>query len=71
MISFFLSEMCITAVNPSRNTTCQYYSTKPKQMCEISLNGIIDENPHLINSLDRTSHHPFIRKYSHIPFSSL
>ena len=47
----------------------EYYIKQPKHMVEIKLNQILARNPHLINSLDRRVSHPFIRKYSHIPFS--
>ena len=39
------------------------------QMVELNLNMIIDNNPHLINALDRTDNHPLIRKCSNIPFN--
>ena len=37
-------------------------------MVELKLNMIVDENPQLINSLDRSENHPSIGKYSTIPF---
>ena len=40
------------------------------QMVELNLNMIIAENPHLINSLDRSIKYPLIRNYSNIPFNN-
>ena len=37
---------------------------------ERRINMIIAKNPQLINSLDRNTNHPLIRKYSHIPFNN-
>ena len=39
------------------------------QMCEVVSNRKVAENPHFINSLDRTNYHPLNSKYCHIPMS--
>ena len=40
------------------------------QTCEVVSNRKIAENPHFINSLDRTNYHPLNSKYCHILMSS-
>ena len=46
----------------------EYYIKQPMQILELNLKMIINNNPHLINVLDRSINHPLIRKYSNIPF---
>ena len=50
--------MCITTVIPIRNMSYQYYPKQPKQICDKVLDRIIDENPHLLNALDRNLSYP-------------
>ena len=59
-------------MNIKTNTNKRYmkyghYINQPMQAVELKLNEIITQNPHLIQSLDRTIINPLIRKYSHIP----
>ena len=58
--------MCITTSTPIRNETYQLYLQQPKRMCEIVFYTTIDENPYLINALNRNSSHPLFQKYCHI-----
>ena len=60
--------MCITTVSFIRYMTHEFCIKQPMQRIELKLNMVIDENPHLINALDRSVNHPSIRKYSSIPF---
>ena len=46
--------------------TLEFYKKKPMSMIERRLNIIIAKNPSLIKSLDRTTNHLLIRKYSRI-----
>ena len=43
-----------------------FYINQPMQMIELNLNKKIDENPHLIYTLDRNPIHPLIEEYSYI-----
>ena len=52
------------------NMTYEIYINTPMSMLDRRINFIIAKNPDLINKLDRTKHHPLIRKYSHIPFNN-
>ena len=47
------------------------YNNSPMPMFERRINFVIAKNPKLINSLDRNTNHPLIRKYSHIPFNDI
>ena len=51
------------------NKTNEFHTNQPKQAVERKY-MIIDENPHLINSLNRFHNHPKNRKYSTIPFNN-
>ena len=46
------------------------YINQLMSMCERKIKMNIARNPEFINSLDRNKNHPWIRKYSHIPFNS-
>ena len=48
-----ISEMCIITVSSIRYMIFEFYIKQPVQICELKLNMMIDENPHLINALDR------------------
>ena len=61
-------EMCITTVRNKLPMSCEFHITQPRQMVELKLKMIIDENPHLLNTLDRTVNHPLFRKNSQILF---
>ena len=50
------------------NKTYEYYIKQPMQMVELNLNMIINNDPHLINALDRSINHPLLRKYSNVFF---
>ena len=39
------------------------------EMSHLKMNMLISEKFHLINSLDRSNHHPLISKISKIPFN--
>ena len=45
-----------------------FYFKQPLEMLELKLNMLLDETPQLINSLDGSVNHPFIREYSIKPF---
>ena len=47
------------------NMKYEYYINQPMQANEVKLNMIIAKNPQLINTLDRNTNHPLIKKYSH------
>ena len=42
--------------------TYENYNKQPRQMVELKLNMLIDNDPHLINALDRSFNHPLIQK---------
>ena len=46
--------------------TYDFYIKQPMQMVELKLCMINDENPHLLNTLDRNLIHALIQKYSYI-----
>ena len=46
--------------------TLEFYKNMPMNMIERRINIIIAKNPSLIKSLDQTTNHRSIRKYSHI-----
>ena len=57
-------------IKTNTNKRCmkyEHYIYQPMQAVEIKLNEIIARNRHLIQSLDRTSINPLIRKCSLIP----
>ena len=49
--------------------TYECYIKQPMQIVELKLDMIIDNNPHLINALDRKVNHPSITKNRNIPFN--
>ena len=59
--------MCITTVSNKKYLAHEFDIKQPKQMLELKLNMIIDENFRLINARDKNANHPLIRKYSDIP----
>ena len=66
-IKFFnIKHMIINTISCLCNMTYKYYLNNPMSMLERRINYIINKNPHLINTLDRTKNHPLIRKYNHI-----
>ena len=54
-------------VSTIRNMTYEFCFKQPIDKRGTVLKRVIGENPHLINALERSSSHPMIRKYSHIP----
>ena len=46
--------------------TLEFYKNMPMGKIERRLNIITAKNPLIIKSLDQTTNHPLIRKYSHI-----
>ena len=50
--------------------TLEFYKIMPMSMIERRVKIIIAKNPSLIKSLNQTTNHPLIRKYSHIPFNN-
>ena len=48
----------------------EYYNKQPMEMVALNLNMIIDNNPHLINALDRSVNHPLMGKYNNIPYTN-
>ena len=63
---FHISEMSFTAGSSVRHMIYELHTKRSMQKCELNLNMIIDENPKLIITLDRSDNHIVIRKYSHI-----
>ena len=61
-----INEMKISIVNDKMYMTYDNYFKHPMQAIESKLNMLFAENPHLINSLNRSHIHPLIKKYSHI-----
>ena len=51
------------------NIAYEHYIKRPNPMIEWKINMILARNLHLINKFDRTKNHPWIRKYSYIPFN--
>ena len=56
-----------TMVSTIRNMTYEFYFKPSNPNRRKVFKRIVDENPHLLNALDRSSSHPLIRNYSHIP----
>ena len=61
--------MDLTSISDKRCRNYEYYIQKHMRMVELNLNLIIYRNPLLLNSLDRSINHLFIRKYSINPFN--
>ena len=64
------SETDFTTVSNNSQLTFELYIERPMQMVELKLIMIIEENDHIMNASDRTTSHPLIRKYSHMPFKN-
>ena len=64
-----ISKMKIKTISDFSYMNYKYYLKQPMQMVERRLNINIAKNPQLINSLNRSSDHPFVRKYINIPFN--
>ena len=62
--------MTINTISDRCYKTYENYINQPMSMCERRINMIIAKGNKLINSLDREKIHPFIRKYSHLPFNN-
>ena len=58
----------LKTINDRCNMTLEFYKNMPMSMIERRLNIIIAKTPSLIKSLNQTTNHPLIRKYSHISF---
>ena len=55
----------LKTINDRCNMTLEFYKNMPMSMIERRFNIIIAKNPSLIKSLDQTTNHSFIRKFSH------
>ena len=64
--AYNIKQASLKTINDKCNMTPEFYKNMPMSMIERRLNIIIAKNPSLIKSLDRTTNHPLIRKYSHI-----
>ena len=53
-----------------RFMTFEYHLKEPKSMCELKLKEIIARSPKITKCLNRDTLHPFIKKFSKIPFNS-
>ena len=62
--------MNIITINIRRNLTCIYYFNQQMSVLERQVNSIINKNPILINSIDRITNQPLIRKNFHLPFNN-
>ena len=62
--------MNITTISKKRYMTYEFRHKQPMQMVEMKLNVILDENPHLINSLNRSVNHPLVREDSLFPLEA-
>ena len=60
-------EMRITCISTHRPMTYDYYLKKPKLMCEIELNQLVNKNPEIKNSFYRYVIYPFIQEFADIP----
>ena len=70
--SFYnINQMTINTIFDRCGMTYFNYINSPMPMVERRINFAIAKNPKLINSLDRNTNHPLIRKYSHIPFNDI
>ena len=56
----------LNTINDRCNMTLGIYKNMPMSMIERRLNIIIAKNPSLVKSLDQTTNHPSIRKYSDV-----
>ena len=61
-----LSEMCIAIVNPIRKLSYQSFLKQPKVMCETFSKRTNQENPSILNTLKKSSSHPFFPKFSYV-----
>ena len=66
-----INQMTINTIFDRCGMTYFNYINSPMPMVERRINFVIAKNPKLINSLDRNTNHPLIRKYSHIPFNDI
>ena len=64
--AYNIKQANLKTINDKCNMTLEFYKTMPMSMIERRLNIIIAKNPSLIKSIDQTTNHPFIRKYSHV-----
>ena len=65
-----INHLTFNTISCMCNMKYEYYINQPMQAIELKLNMIIAKNPQLINTLDRNTNHPLIKKYSHIPFNN-
>ena len=64
--AYNIKQANLKTINDRCNMTLEFYKNMPMSMIERRLNIIIAKNPSLTKSLDQTTNHPLIRKYSHI-----
>ena len=62
--AYIIKQANLKTINDRCNMTLEFYKNMPKSMIERRLNIILAKNPSLIKSLDQTTNHPLIRKYS-------
>ena len=65
--AYYIKQANLKTINDRCNMTLEFYKNMPMSMIERRLNIIIiAKNPSLIKSLDQTTNHPLIRKYSDV-----
>ena len=65
-----INYITINTINDRCNMTYEYHIKQPMHAIDITLKMIVAKSLQLINYLERKKNHPFIRKYSHIPFNN-
>ena len=68
--AYNIKQANLKTINDRCNMTLEFYKNMPMSMIERRLNFIIAKNPSLIKSLNQTTNHRLIRKYSHITFNN-
>ena len=56
-------EMNITTIRNKKHMASELFVKQPMQMIELNLKKIIDDNPHLMNALDRGGNYPLVRNF--------
>ena len=63
---YIIKQANLKTINDRCNKTLEFYKNMPMSTIERRINFIFAKNPSIIKSLDQTTNHPLIRKYSHI-----
>ena len=63
--AYNIKQTILKTISDRCNMTVEFYKNMPMGMIESRLNIIIAKNSSLIKTLDRTTNHPLIRKYTH------